>query len=268
MGQGHHRRGSAGACRVSAQDWDAATYDRISAPQQEWAREQLTRLALRGDEVVLDAGCGSGKVTALLVGMVPSGRVYAVDVAPSMVEHTREALGDRVTVYCQDLTELSLPEPVDAIFSNATFHWIADHRRLFGRLFETLKPGGRLVAQCGGSGNIDRFRVLADEVGSEGEFGPYFEDWHGPWNYADAESTAERLRAAGFVDVETWLEARPTAIADAASFVQTVCLVRHLDRLPPERHGRFVEAVLDRVGLPLVLEYVRLNMVATRPGLR
>lgn len=249
---------------MSTRDWDARTYDRISAPQEAWAREQLARLELRGDEVVLDAGCGSGKVTALLAELVPSGRVYAVDAAPSMVEHTRAALGDRVTAYCQDLTELSLPEPVDAIFSNATFHWIADHERLFARLFEALKPGGRLVAQCGGFGNIDRFRVLADEVASQGEFARYFEDWQGPWNYADAETTAQRLRAAGFVDVETWLEPRPTPIEDPQSFVHTVCLVRHLDRLPAELHDRFVDAVLDRVGLPLLLEYVRLNMVAVR----
>src|SRR5689334_9359855 len=116
----------------SARDWDAATYDRVSDPQLGWAREQLERLELAGDEVVLDAGCGSGRVTALLADLVPRGRVYAVDVAPSMAEHARVALGDRATVFCQDLVELSLPEPVDAIFSNATFHWIHDHDALFG----------------------------------------------------------------------------------------------------------------------------------------
>ena len=180
-------------------------------PSRRGRASSWTGCNLRGDEVVLDAGCGSGKVTALLVDLVPEGRVYAVDVAPSMVEHTRSALAGRVTAYCQDLTELKLPEPVDAIFSNATFHWISDHGKLFQRLFETLKPGGRLVAQCGGAGNIDAFRKLADEVAVTGEFSRYFEGWKGPWYYADAETTADRLRAAGFAAVETWLEARPTA---------------------------------------------------------
>lgn len=252
--------------RAAARDWDAATYDRVSAPQQAWAREQLTRLRLRGDEVVLDAGCGSGKVTALLAELVPEGRVYAVDVAPSMVAHTRRALGDRVDAFCQDLSELRLPEPVDAIFSNATFHWIADHPQLFRRLFETLSPGGRLVAQCGGRGNIDAFRVLADEVARTGEFARYFAGWRGPWNYPDAETTAQRLRDAGFVEVETWLEPRPTLLEDPGPFIQTVCLVRHLDLLPQGLRGRFVESVLARVGTPLVLDYVRLNMTATRPA--
>jgi trans-aconitate 2-methyltransferase len=249
-----------------SRDWDAATYDAISAPQQSWAREQLERLDLQGHEVVLDAGCGSGKVTAMLADLLPTGRLYAVDVAPSMVEHTKAALGDRVTAFCQDLTELSLPEPVDAIFSNATFHWIPDHPKLFSRLYAALKPGGRLVAQCGGFGNIDSFRTLADEVARSGEFAAYFADWEGPWNYARADVTAERLHAAGFVDGEAWLEPRPTLLADPEPFVRTVCLVRHLDRLPPELQPTFVQAVLARTGTPLTLDYVRLNMVARRAG--
>ncbi|MHB8695487.1 MAG: methyltransferase domain-containing protein, partial [Solirubrobacteraceae bacterium] len=97
---------------VTNRDWDAATYDRISAPQQAWAAEQLSRLELTGDEVVLDAGCGSGKVTAVLADLVPRGRVYGVDAAPSMAAHAAQALGERAKVYCQDLVELSLPEPV------------------------------------------------------------------------------------------------------------------------------------------------------------
>jgi trans-aconitate 2-methyltransferase len=215
---------------------------------------------------VLDAGCGSGKVTAMLVDMVPNGRVYAVDAAPSMVEHTQQALGERVIASCQDLTELSLPEPVDAIFSNATFHWIPDHPKLFAALAAVLRPGGQLVAQCGGFGNIDAFRVLADEVARSGEFAPYFTDWKGPWNYARADITAERLSAAGFVNVETWLEPRPTMLDDPELFVRSVCLVRHLDLLPQELHQGFVRAVLARAGTPFVLDYVRLNMVALRAG--
>lgn len=251
---------------VTTRDWDATTYDQISAPQQSWAREQLERLQLSGDERVLDAGCGSGKVTAMLVDLVPNGHVYAVDVAPSMVEYTQRTLGDRVTASCQDLTEITLPEQVDAVFSNATFHWIPDHPKLFAALAAVLRPGGQLVAQCGGFGNIDAFRVLADEVVHSGEFAPYFSDWKGPWNYARADITAERLTTAGFVDVETWLEPRPTPLDDPEPFVRTVCLVRHLDLLPEDLHQSFVRAVLARSPKPFVLDYVRLNMVARRAG--
>ena len=247
-----------------SRDWDAATYDRVSDPQLGWAIEQLDRLDLRGDEVVLDAGCGSGRVTALLADRVPRGRVYAVDVAPSMVEHARAALGDRATVLCQDLVELELPEPVDAVFSNATFHWIPDHERLFAAVHRVLKPGGRLVAQCGGIGNIDAFRTTADSVAAEEPFGPYFVDWRKPWNYAGAEETAARLERAGFNEVSCWLEPKRVELADPRPFIATVCLVRHLDPLPEALREPFLDRVLARTGTPLVLEYVRLNMTARR----
>ena len=249
---------------MSPKDWDATTYDRVSAPQQRWAAEQLDRLALTGDEVVLDAGCGSGRITLELARRVPRGRVYAVDAAPSMVAHTREALGDRAVALCQDLVELELPEPVDVVFSNATFHWIPDHDALFAALHRNMKPGARLLAQCGGRGNIDAFRRTADEVAHREPFAPYFTQWRGVWNYAGAQETAQRLERAGFAEIETWLQDKPTELEDARSFIQTVCLVRHLDLVPAPLKDEFVDAVLGRCADPLVLQYVRLNMTARR----
>ncbi len=247
---------------AASRDWDAATYDRISGAQFAWALEQLERLPLSGDEVVLDAGCGSGRVTAELAERVPRGRVYGVDAAPSMAEHARVALGERATVLCQDLVELALPEPVDVVFSNATFHWIQDHDRLFAALHRAMKPGGRLVAQCGGKGNIDAFRRTADAVAAEEPFAPHFARWQRPWNYATAEETATRLSRAGFGDVETWLE--PKRVEPPRAFVKTVCLVRHLDPLPDAIREEFIDRVLERCGEPLTLDYVRLNMSARR----
>jgi len=250
-------------CRGS-RDWDAATYDRVADPQLAWAREQLERLELAGDEVVLDAGCGTGKATAALLARLPHGRLYAVDVAPAMVAHARATLGERATVLCQDLLALSLPEPVDAVFSNATFHWIADHDALFRSLYRALRRGGRLIAQCGGEGNIEAFRAAADSVAAEEPFEQYFTGWQRPWNYATAQETEARLAHAGFTDVQCWLERKPVDPPEPRAFVKTVCLVRHLDPLPGGVRDPFVDRVLARAGRPLVLEYVRLNMTATR----
>src|SRR5579859_7176064 len=262
------RAGDHGAVSTApgaSRDWDAATYDRVSGDVQlVWAREQLERVSLAGDEVVLDAGCGSGRVTGILADLVPRGRVYGVDAAPSMVEHARAALGDRARILCQDLVELELPEQVNLVFSNATFHWIKDHDRLYAALHRGLEPGGRLVAQCGGRGNIDAFRKLADEVAAEAPFAPHFSGWQRPWNYAGAEETTARLERAGFADVQCWLEPKRIVPADPRPFISTVCLVRHLDPLPADLHDQFVGRVLERAGDPLVLEYVRLNMAGRR----
>jgi trans-aconitate 2-methyltransferase len=242
-------------------DWDAATYDRVSAPQVEWALKVLERLPLRGDETVLDAGCGSGRVTQLLLERLPGGHVVAVDSAPSMVEHARQALDpDRTTVLQANLTELVLDEPVDAAFSNAVFHWIGDHDALFARLHEALRPGGRLVAQCGGEGNVERLHRAARAVAAGQPYAPYLADWEGPWHFASAEATAARLERAGFTEVETWLEPYPVTPTDPVSFLRVVCLGPHLQRLPEGLHDSYVEAVCGRSGTEL--DYVRLNVAA------
>ena len=243
-------------------DWDATTYDRVSNPQVEMAEAVLERLPLRGDETVLDAGCGSGRVTALLLERLPAGHVVAVDSAPSMVEHARAALGERATVICASLTELTLDERVDAVFSNAVFHWIAAHGRLFERLAAALKPGGRLVAQCGGKGNIDAFRRLADEIAAEPPYAEHMEDFRGPWNYASPEDTEGHLLAAGFDEVRCWLQPWPVTPEDPVEFARTVCLGNHLEALPEELRERYAEEVVRRSGSPLTLEYVRLNIDA------
>lgn len=247
----------------AARDWDAATYDRVSDAQFAWALEQLERLPLRGDEVALDAGCGSGRVTAVLAQRLPRGRVYGVDMSPAMVAHASAALGPQATVLCQDLVELSLPEEVNVVFSNATFHWIEDHDALFASLHRAMGPGARLVAQCGGQGNIDAFRSAATEVTRVQPFAAHFRDWRDPWNYRGAEETAVRLERVGFCDIQTWVQ--PKRVEPPRSFIETVCLLPHLKQLPAQLGPGFVDRVLERTGEPPVLDYIRLNMTARRP---
>ena len=163
-----------------------------------------------------------------------------------------------------ELTELVLEGPVDAVFSNAVFHWVGDHDALFARLHEALRPGGRLSAQCGGAGNVERFHGLAREVGEEAPFAEHLGGWTGPWNFAGAEETADRLGGAGFTGVQTWLEPSPVVPELTAEYLRTVCLGHHLDRLPAKLHGPYVGAVAERCGQPAELDYVRLNMVAER----
>jgi trans-aconitate 2-methyltransferase len=250
---------------VSTRDWDASVYDRVSDVQATWAREVIERLPLRGDETVLDAGCGSGRVTAMLLERLPRGRVVAVDAAPSMVEHARVALpADRATVFQSDLVDLTLDEPVDAVFSNAVFHWVPDHPQLFRRLHDALRPGGIVIAQYGGEGNVARFHRLADEVAAEEPYAEHVAGWHGPWNFTSAEDARRWLTEAGFLDVEAWLEPRPMRPAEPREFIRVVCLGPYLGLLPEELQASFVDAVAERMGDPLEIDYVRLNISAKR----
>lgn len=253
------------AAHTGPREWDAEVYDRVSDPQFEWAQEVLKRLPLHGDETVLDAGCGSGRVTALLVDRLPNGKVIAIDGSASMVAKAREALGDRADIREGDLSELDLHEEADVVFSNAVFHWIVDHENLFGRLFAALRPGGRLVAQCGGHGNVASLAQVIMEVAAQPRFAEHFTEMRGIWNFATAEDTESVLRGAGFEDVRCWLQRKDVQPADPIPFLATVTLGPQLERLPDELKDPFVADVAAGMGEPLVLDYVRLNIEARKP---
>jgi trans-aconitate 2-methyltransferase len=248
-------------------DWDAATYDRVADPQEEWAREVLARLELRGDEVVLDAGCGSGRVTRLLLERLPDGRVIGVDASPSMIERAQETFAgdERVELFVADLTDLELRDPVDAIFSNATFHWILDHERLFSRLHGALRPTGLLEAQCGGEGNVAEWQRVLEAMEGDERFAAYLRGMPSAWNFASVGDTEARLARAGFEVRRVWLERKTATPDEPRAFARTTGLGRHLERLPDELKDEFVDAVLGSMARPLQLEYVRLNISARRP---
>lgn len=249
----------------STTDWDAGAYHRLAAPQEEWARAVLERLRLEGDETVLDAGCGSGRVTRLLLERLPHGRVIGVDGSPSMIAEARKTLApwaDRVELIVCDLLEIELAKPADAAFSNATFHWIADHDRLFGRLHAALRPGAPLVAQCGGEGNVAEFTAAIERTAERSEFASAFEGWPTPYHFAGPKETEERLRSAGFDEIRCWLERRDVQPESPREFAAAAGLAAHHERLPEKLRDRFTDAVIEQLEKPVVFRYVRLNIDA------
>jgi trans-aconitate 2-methyltransferase len=246
-------------------EWDAPSYHEVATPHQGWGAEILDRLALRGDEEVLDLGCGTGRVSAqLLERLGPQGRVVGVDGSAAMVaEATRLLGGGRATFLRQDLLELSVEPPADAAVSSATFHWIADHDRLFARVRAALVAGAPFVAQCGGRGNIASVVAVVHDVAAREPFAASFAGWPGPWNFAGPEETVPRLERAGFAVDRVWLNASPQRPAETREFLRTVSLGAHLERLAPELRDAFLDAVLEGLGPDPVHDYVRLNIVAT-----
>jgi trans-aconitate 2-methyltransferase len=249
-----------------ARGWNADAYHRVSAPQVAMSEAVLDRLRLRGDETVLDAGCGSGRVTRLLLERLPRGRVIAVDASSEMVARARAELDPVVDVREADLAALRLQpgEQVDAVFSNAVFHWVEDHERLFASLAAALRPGGRISAQCGGEGNVAAIHAAALGAADDAGLGDRLAGWPTPWNFAGPHETEARLRAAGFDDVRCWLQPWPVVPDEPRTYLETVCLGPHLERLEPSEHERFLDAVTARLGARPVLDYVRLNIVAQR----
>jgi trans-aconitate 2-methyltransferase len=224
-----------------------------------WGASVVDRLPLEGNESVLDAGCGTGRVTAVLAERLPNGRVIALDGSRSMIEQARDRLatfGDRIEYVVADLgSPLPIHRPIDAILSTATFHWVPDHDALFRNLAAVLRPRGRLVAQCGGVGTIASIQAVLATIA---------DGWLGDVHFETPEATARRLEAAGFVDVDCWLSDEPTTFEPGEPFetyLRTVVLGSHVARLPESERAAFVHDVASRLAEPRI-DYVRLNIGA------
>ncbi|HWZ83602.1 MAG TPA: methyltransferase domain-containing protein [Terriglobales bacterium] len=260
----------------NSREWNAADYHRLSAPQFYWGQRVLSELHLRGDECVLDAGCGTGRLTQLLLENLPQGRVVGLDVSRNMAMHAqsdlRPAFGERAQFVVADLVSLPFRDAFDGIFSTASFHWVLDHDVLFRNLFAALRPGGWLHAQCGGGSNVLRLRQRARTLSQTLAFASWLADFPEPWYFSDAESAGNRLRATGFEQVRAELETAHVTVSSSEEFqdyLRTFVLHRHLERLPSEtQRTQYVQelaAASANDDPPWTLDYCRLNLRAYKP---
>jgi trans-aconitate 2-methyltransferase len=263
-------------------DWDAAKYHRISDPQLAWGRSVAARLAPLAGERILDLGCGTGRLTEeiaatpgiFVVGLDRSAAMLQEAAARQLQRGQTSALdSDRVPAYVRgDGAAVPFVDAFDAVFSAATFHWIPDHDRLFASIHRALKKGGRLIAQAGGAGNLERLYGRARRLMRSPEYARFFTAWSEPCHFEDAGATEERLTRAGFQTIEVSLVIAPVPFERPEAyteFVAAVCLRHQLDRLPVQDRDGFMsrltgEAIADDP--PLTLDYWRLNISARKAG--
>jgi len=234
--------------------WSGDRYDALRLPHEQWGQRVVDTLELTGDELVADVGCGTGRDLSLLLDLLPAGRVVAVDASASMLERVHERFADdrRVTVVQADLHDpIPLPSGAfDAVMSVAALHWLRDHDTIWDRLATLLRPGGQLAVECGGAGNIARVVSAVEQVSGKAAVPR--------WTFAGAEETAERVRAAGLVDVEVVERASPVRFPAAArlvDYLQTLAL----HDLPRPVLNQVADVMSD-----LTVDYVRLEVRARR----
>ena len=257
--------------------WNAAAYHRVSQPQLSWGKKILAGLRLRGDELLMDAGCGTGRLTGELLDALQEGRVIGVDISENMLatagEHLRPQFGNRVQLVAADLEHLPFEQTFDGIFSTAAFHWVPNQKQLFWSLLRALRPGGWLRAQCGGARNLARLRRRMDRLATTPTFAACLNGFPSPWVFHSAEEAAALLAEVGFRDTETNLEPALTVFENAqtySEFVRTVIVRLHLEHMPDVRlRTEFVDELTRQASTddpPFALDYWRLNLSGTKPA--
>ena len=261
-------------------DWDAARYDRVSNPQLEWGRRVTTRLAPLPGERILDLGCGTGRLTVEIAIAASGGQVIGLDPSAAMLTVAREATPALTSAirpgslsYVRgDGSALPFAGAFDAVFSNATLHWIADHDSVFRSVYTALRPGGRFVAQCGGGPNLSRLYSRAALLMRDPAFARFFGSWRDPWHFVLPDATRPALLRAGFDVIDASLEEAPVTFRDPdvfSEFIECVCVRHHLQHLPKERQADFLSELTNAARAddpPLTLDYWRLNINARRPA--
>jgi trans-aconitate 2-methyltransferase len=267
--------------------WDAETYHKVSDIQESWAIELLEKRKISESEIVMDAGCGTGRVTKIIANKVKRGKVYAVDLDENMIINAKKNLKDlsNIVFVKSDLSDVKLPEKIDLVFSNAVIHWILDHKKLFTNFWDVLKPGGKLLIQCGGKGNLDTIPNALEKVRITQRFDHYFKNWKIPWNFASPADTIKILNEIGFKDIQANLVEKKTKFGNFQEyilFMKTVVMKPYLSYLPTTENNNqiknlFIDEFLtelhnknktkntnEKQDLDLELNYVRLNITARK----
>jgi trans-aconitate 2-methyltransferase len=281
--------------------WDARTYDQVSyLVQYRWGQQVLEWRKWHGNEVVMDAGCGSGLLTKQLAKKVPRGKVYAVDIDSNMIKQARNNLQlcDNVEIRQSSFTDVRLPQKLDVIFSNSALHWVQDHRQAFQIFWEMLKPthssnkdtinssnstgnmgSSQLLIQCGEYGNLQQIITLLERITHLDQFKAYFKNWKQSWYFAKPDDTNKLLEEIGYVNTRVYSNSDCVILPNRhvySRFVKTVVAKPYLECLSPDNGDKlktaFLELFLDEVEKHSnksktcwFLDFVRLNIVAHRP---
>jgi len=222
--------------------WDAGLYDDKHSFVWKLAAGVLELLYARAGERVLDLGCGTGHLAAKIAET--GAHVVGVDRSPEMIRQAKEKY-PALRFEVMDAREVSLDGTFDAVFSNATLHWIKEPERAIAGIKKLLRPGGRFVAEFGGKGNTgELMKAVGHSWHKLGIAGPAPH----PWYYPSIPEYAGLLEKHGFEVTHATLFDRPTPLDDG---------VRGLRNWLDMFGGSFVESLLESTRESLLTEIER-----------
>jgi trans-aconitate 2-methyltransferase len=232
--------------------WNPEDYAKNSDAQLMWARELRQSLDLQGTQSILDVGCGDGKITADFAATVPQSRVVGVDSSPQMIAYAirtyTAAQYPNLLFACTDARSLNFEHEFDLVFSNATLHWVDNHKAFLEGASQALRRGGRLVISCGGKGNAADILQVFSEIIASKPWNRYFDNFYNPYFFYGEHDYALWLEEAGF-KVER-LELVPKDMTHPgeeglAAWIRTTWMPFTF-RIPENERDAFIARFVDR----------------------
>jgi trans-aconitate 2-methyltransferase len=231
-------------------EFDGKKYEQASAHQKEWGAKVIAELALRGDESVLDLGCGDGVLTSMIADQLPRGRVLGIDASQGMIDAAMPKASANLDFRLMDIDDLDFEEEFDVIFSNATLHWVKDHCKLLCNVRRALRPSGRVRFDFAGEGNCINFFETIREAMALDPFASAFDGFEWPWYMPSVADYTALASESGLRNVRVWGGNADRYFPDKEAMIRWIdqpSLVPLLPRLPESERGAFRDYVVRRM---------------------
>lgn len=231
-------------------EFDGRKYEAASAHQKEWGTRLIAELDLQGTERVLDLGCGDGSLTAQIAEHVPDGEVVGLDASQGMIAAAQPKAREALRFIRMDINDLDFSDAFDIVFSNATLHWVKDHRRLYENVGRALRPGGRIRFNFAGDGNCAHLYRVVREAMSREEYAAHFAAFEWPWYMPSVEAYAGLVQSTGLFRARVWGENADRSFPDEEAMIRWVdqpSLVPFLAHVPEKDKRAFRTYVVSRM---------------------
>jgi trans-aconitate methyltransferase len=187
-------------------EFDGKKYRQASTHQKEWGTKIIAEFEFKGNENILDLGCGDGTLTRRLSELVPNGKILGIDASQGMIEAAKEFETGRLSFMKMDINDISFDNEFDLIFSNATLHWVKDHKKLLDNCYKALKMNGIIRFNFAGDGNCSNFFQVIKKMISDERYKAYFETFECPWFMPSIREYKLITADIGFKDILVWDE--------------------------------------------------------------